>query len=323
MGASQSTVKSVTDIVQEATKDIVSTNSASCTAASSAQQSMTFRRIRAGLGCNVDFKNIGQKLKLEVNLNCVQNQANSADLQTKFDAAIDEKIKSESEAGLGLSKSQIDARKNIKQKIKSNIKMSSVASCLASTFGKQEIVVEDIQTADCVVPTIDIFGRPQMVKIADGISIKDMQQDLVIKTTAKCVQDQMNTIKDVADLKVKVVSDLSSTAKGADIVKIIMAAAALALICAVIYGLYLFGKPAAAMMSAASPPPGSAYNAPPPNYGGPPPGYGPPPNYGAPPQGYGPPPNYGAPPGYGYSQMNDLMPPSSVINAAKAFARKR
>lgn len=310
MGASQSTVKSVTDIVQEATKDIVSTNSASCVASSSAQQSMTFRRIRAGLGCNVDVRNIGQKMKLEVNLNCVQNQANSADLQTKFDAAIDEKIKSESEAGLGLSNSAIEARKNIKQKIKTNIKMSSVASCLASTFGKQDIVVEDIQTADCVVPTTDILGRPTMMRIADGISIKDIQQDLVLKTTAKCVQDQMNAIKDVADLKLAVKTDLSSTAKGADIAKIIMAACALAVVCGIIYALYIFGKPAAAMMSAATPPPGSAYSPPPSNYSAPPPNYGPPPGY-------------GPPPAYGYSQMNDLMPPSSVINAAKAFARKR
>jgi len=319
MGASQSKVKSVTDIVQEATKDIVSTNTASCTAASSAQQSMIFRKIRAGAGCNVDFKNIGQKLKLEVNLNCVQNQSNSADLQTKFDAAIDEKIKSESEAGLGLSSSQIDARKKIKQSIKTNIKMSSVASCLASTFGKQEIVVEDITTADCVVPVEwDDKGRPtKYQKLSDGISIKDIQQDLVLKTTAKCVQDQMNAIKDVADLKLAVKTDLSSTAKGADIVKIIMALVALAVVCGIIYIVYTFGAPAAAMMKAATPPPGSAYSAPPSNYGAPPPNYGPPPGYGPPPPGYGP------PPAYGYSQMNDLMSPPAVMNAAKAFARKR
>ena len=251
MGASQSTVKSVTDIVQEATKDIVSENTASCTAASSAQQSMIFRRIRAGKGCNVDFKNIGQKLKLEVNLNCVQKQGNSADLQTKFDAAIDEKIKSESEAGLGLSKSEIENNKKIKQSIKTNIKISSVASCLASTFGKQEIVVEDIETSDCVVPMTDIFGRPQMVKIADGISIKDMQQDLVIKTTAKCVQDQMNAIKSVADVKLKVVSDMSSTAKGMDIMPFVY----LAIVIALLAFLFYFGKPLAAMLGAIAPSP--------------------------------------------------------------------
>jgi hypothetical protein len=79
--------------------------------------------------------------------------------------------------------------------------------------------------------------------------------------------------------------------------KIIMALVALAVVCGIIYIVYTFGAPAAAMMKAATPPPGSAYSAPPPGYG--------------------------PPPAYGYSQMNDLMSPPAVMNAAKAFARKR
>ena len=140
MGASQSTVKSVTDIVQEVARDIVSSNTASCTAAASAQQSMRFDGISGGAGCNINMSNMGQKMKLEVNLNCVQNQGNSADLDSKFNAAIDKKIKSESEAGMGFGNSGIDSTEKIKQSIKTNIKMSSVASCLASSFGKQEMI---------------------------------------------------------------------------------------------------------------------------------------------------------------------------------------
>ena len=275
MGASQSTVKSVTDIVQEVARDIVSSNTASCTAAASAQQSMRFDGISGGAGCNINMSNMGQKMKLEVNLNCVQNQGNSADLDSKFNAAIDKKIKSESEAGMGFGNSGIDSTEKIKQSIKTNIKMSSVASCLASSFGKQEIVVKDVKVADCVVPVQwDEKGRPtKYQRLSDGITIKDIQQDLVVKATAKCVQDQMNAIKDVADMKTSLKSDMSSTAKGTDIMPFVYLAICLALLAFLFY----FGKPLAAILGAVAPPPGSAYN----------------------------------------------VPPSSVINAAKAFARKR
>ena len=234
MGGSQSKVKSVTDVVQEATKDIVMNNTATCTAASSLNQTMQIKGIKAGLGCDINISNLGQKAKLEVNLNCVQKQGNSAELQTKFDAAIDEKIKSESEAGLGLSNSEIDQMKKIKQKIKTNIKMSSVASCLASTFAKQDIVINDVSTGDCVIPTA--FG---VKRISDGISIKNIQQNAVIKTTAKCVQDQMNSLSDIADMKVAVVSDTSSSAKGIDVNQLIML---LIILACVLVGGYVFFK---------------------------------------------------------------------------------
>lgn len=216
MGASQSTVKSVTDIVQEATKDVVMANSAQCSASSGMSQTMRIRGLKAGRNCAIDISKMGQKLKLEVNLNCVQNQGNSADLQTKFESKLDEKIKNESEAGLGLSNATVEQKKAMSQKIKTNVKMSNVASCLASTFGKQEILIEDLETGDCPDPITLAIANLLGMNVKSGITVKDIQQDAVVKTTAKCVQDQLNKLGDVNSMVSDVKSDTSSSAKGMD-----------------------------------------------------------------------------------------------------------
>lgn len=216
MGASQSTVKSVTDIVQEATRDVVMANSAQCSASSGMSQTMRIKGLKAGKNCMIDISKMGQKLKLEVNLNCVQNQGNSAELQNKFESSLDEKIKNESQAGLGLSNATVDQKKNVAQKIKTNVKMSNVASCLASTFGKQEILIEDLEVGDCPDPITLAVANILGMNIRSGISIKDIQQDAVVKTTAKCVQDQLNKLGDVNSMVSSVVSDTSSSSKGMD-----------------------------------------------------------------------------------------------------------
>jgi len=231
MGASSSKVKSVTDVVQEAATDIVSSNTASCGVAVGNNQSMKITGIKTGDNCSINIGGLQQKAKLEVSLKCVQTQGTSGDLQQKFDSAIDEKIKVESETGLGLSAAEVDQRKRIRQKIKKNISMANVASCLGSTFNKQDIEIKDVSTGNC--PTVAEQAIAKLFGITFGISIKDIQQKAVIKTTVDCVQNQLNALKDDIDFKSTVKSDTSATAKGIDPMIIVYILGALA-VCALV-----------------------------------------------------------------------------------------
>lgn len=267
MGASTSKVKSVTDVVQEATTEIVSDNVASCNVAAQSNQMMKISGIKAGNNCNVNISNLQQKSEMQVSLKCVQTQGNDLSLQQKFDAAIDEKIKTESQTGVGYSAAEVDQRKKLKQAIKKNIKMSSVASCMAGASVNNSLEVKDVQTGDCPSAIeqviLKIFG------IDSGINIKKMQQKAVVKLSADCVQDQLNKLKDVIDITATVKSDTSATAKGIDPMIFVYIAIALAILGLV--AVYVKKK----MME---PPPIPSFSAPPPPMMSPPPMMGQPMN---------------------------------------------
>lgn len=259
MGASTSKVKSVTEVVQEATTDIISNNVASCNVAAQSNQMMKISGIKAGRNCNVNISNLQQKSQMQVSLKCVQTQGNDLSLQQKFDAAIDEKIKADSETGLGYSAAEVDQTKKLKQAIKKNIKMSSVASCMAGASMNNSLEVKDVETGDCPSAIEQVILK--LAGIDSGINIKKIQQNAVVKLSADCVQSQLNALKDVIDVKATVVSDTSATAKGIDPMIIVYILGALA-VCALV-AVYVKKK----MME---PPPIPSFSAPPPMMSPPP-----------------------------------------------------
>ena len=252
MGASNSTVKSVTDVVQEATKDVLSENSSSCSAGGSVAQTMKFKGLKAGNNCNIDLSGISQKAKLEVNLKCIQTQSNGVDLQTSFDSKIKEKIDNSSQAGIGLANASTDTKTKVKQAIKETIKMSSVASCMATAFNKQDLEVSDIQLGDCPNPYLGALVAVMIgiiiglglgvafdwdkkkttglalgmgavagtivgfVSKPPGLTIKDIQQEAVTKVAADCMQGQMNDLASKVQAISGIDKDTTSSAKGMD-----------------------------------------------------------------------------------------------------------
>lgn len=204
MGASQSTVNSDTNILQKATNDFISSSLSECKGGMSNNQTLTISGLNVGDGCEVNIANISQKAKLDMKLKCVADNADNAKLQADFQAKLEEQLKSSAEAGLGLSNSTIDSRKKIASIVANKVDMKKVSQCLADMNNKQDLTISGISTGSCI-------------KRSGGITVKDIQQEAILKLAADCIFKQTSDLDSETKSAMETKTVAESVSKGADI----------------------------------------------------------------------------------------------------------
>lgn len=181
MGATVSKTKSVTDIIQEATNEVMQQSAANCSASSTATQLIDIENLSVGKNCSINISDISQTAVVKVNFNCLQDQKNITKTQTDFDSKITEKLEAESKGGLGISASVVEAKKNLTQQIASRVKMSDIATCMSKLSQDQELRIKKLTTGDC---------EPG----STAINISNIAQRIFADNTTKCVQEQFNNL---------------------------------------------------------------------------------------------------------------------------------
>jgi hypothetical protein len=181
MGATVSKTKSTTDIIQEATSEVMQQSAANCAASSTARQLIDIDNLSVGKNCSINISDISQTAVAKVNFSCLQDQKNITKTQTDFDSKIKEKLEAESKGGFGVSASVVEAKKTLTQQVASRVKMSDIASCMSKLSQDQELKIKKLSTGDC---------EPG----STAINISNIAQRIFADNTTKCVQEQLGKL---------------------------------------------------------------------------------------------------------------------------------
>lgn len=204
MGATVSKTKSVTDIIQEATNEVMQQSAANCSASSSARQLIDIENLSVGKNCSINISDISQTAVVKVNFDCLQDQKNITKTQTDFDSKITEKLEAESKGGLGISAAVVESKKKLVQQIASRVKMSNVASCMSRLNQEQELRIRKLTTGDC---------EPGNT----AINISNIAQRIFSDNTTKCVQEQLNNLGSEVTSALSTDTIASAIASGMDL----------------------------------------------------------------------------------------------------------
>src|SRR4029078_9321650 len=133
MGAAQSSSVTKTNLVNRAVSDVMMDSSSNCSANQGATQEITVKDISA-TGCKVSFNDISQDMNLTQNFSCMQEASNTADLNNKFATALDNQVTATLK-GIPtalISNATTTAIADVKNEIKTNINIKSLADCVAT-----------------------------------------------------------------------------------------------------------------------------------------------------------------------------------------------
>jgi hypothetical protein len=221
MGASQSQIKSATEIVKEVSTEVMKSSSAKCAANTAVSQNISLRNIELGKGCAMEIENINQKADVAVNLDCKQVQESMTDIQNNFNTAIDNKFKADAEAGVGIANASIDIRNKIKETIKTKINLKQLAECVTDLKASQNFDI-GFKMGDCAPPP------------NNKVKISNINQTLFAQNTAKCVQEQFDKYSQTNTSGTEISNEGETSAKGMDmgalIIYIIIGLIALAVV---------------------------------------------------------------------------------------------
>lgn len=171
--------KTETNIVNEAVTNVIMSSAQNCSANNANTQELYFRDIKVK-GCSVDFSNISQDMKVTQNFSCAQDSSQNVELLNKFKSELDAKTKAALK-GITTSSTKAETITNIKNKIETNINMSSVANCVANNINQEKMEFGKIDV-ECAK--------------GDRVSFNNIGQKLVATQVAKCIQSD----KQVSDL---------------------------------------------------------------------------------------------------------------------------
>lgn len=262
MGGVSSTAFSSTESTLESINDIVSSTSQNCSSAVGGSQTINISGMRAP-GCNVKIGGIEQNATLENKFECFQENSKQTELTNKIIKNIQDKVSAASDGGASIlpsgevSSSSTNITKSA-NKLINMIKNYSVAQCLSTTNMTQEFSALN-NTFDCNALKIDLI-RPldEKIRILENIistggtlnlaqetllnnwrnektiilqtepptiSVENIQQNLILKATTKCVQKNQELSKAMSDFDETIIKETSATAKGADMTGIFIAIA--------------------------------------------------------------------------------------------------
>lgn len=199
MGASQSQIKSATEITKEVSSEIMKSSSAKCAANTAVSQNFSIRNVELGKNCIMDISGINQRADVAINLDCKQVQDSMTDIQNKFNTAIDNKFKADAEAGIGLANASIDIRNKIKETIKTKFDLKQLAECITDLKASQNIDI-GFKMGECDPPA--------------KVSIGNINQTLFAQNNAKCVQQQVDKMVQENTSGVQVSNEGEASSKG-------------------------------------------------------------------------------------------------------------
>lgn len=143
---------------------------------------------------NFRLSGISQTADNSLDLTCIQTDISNQEIQNK----IEESLKQQAEAAvsgqnIGLQTSLTNNTLRAIKNVVTTIDISQVKNCIASSSQKQSIVVGDVSK--------DVY-------------VDNIQQNLIAKSIAQCIQNNANTTSAVNDLKTTIDQSAKSTAVG-------------------------------------------------------------------------------------------------------------
>ena len=180
MGAAFSQSFSSINILNECLTEILLQNSNNCSLQQHTNQQLTFKDMTFS-GCDVNFNNISQTTNLSANLACAQDTTHAADLQSKFENALNKKLESAiKQLNLGLNVSQSAAITNLKNVIKNTVSVTNIAQCIGKTIANQKQTFSKINFR---------------CNAGQTINFQNIKQEIILNSVAKCTQTNETVIK--------------------------------------------------------------------------------------------------------------------------------
>ena len=188
MGNQQSTAEAISSTVNKAVTNVMLSNSNTCSQNNSSVQNLSFTRIRAGPGCNLNFNDISQTNTQTPNFSCASQSNQQSSLQTALQAALSQAVKSET-GGIGgalNSTSNSKTVSNLINDITNNVNISNTATCLQNSMASQDMPY-DLINSSCPA----VCNNPNVVPPAGlcTVNFNNIKQVLTQKATANCLSE--------------------------------------------------------------------------------------------------------------------------------------
>lgn len=195
MGNQQSISTTISDTINKTATNIINENSTSCTQNTNLIQQISFSNINAG-ACGIKIDGLSQDAVQGVNLACIINATNGADIQASFKAALQQQADSKVSGLSGALNSQSisESVSKIVNDVSSNVNMKNLASLLQTTLTTQKIELSNLS------------GCP--------IEIKDIRQNAVQTAISKINSSNENLNKIISEASVEISQIASSTNTG-------------------------------------------------------------------------------------------------------------
>ena len=203
MGAQFSKAQTETNIVNKSVTNVIMKSSQNCSANITSNQELTFSDIKTR-GCNVNFNDISQEADISQNFSCAQESSQSADLQSKLKTELDAQTAAVTKGfTVGMNSSESKTLTNLKNSVVANIDVSSIANCVANIIASQKLEFGKLD--------IDCRGANDK-----SLNFKNIKQKITMTQVSKCIQNNPQASKAVADFENKLKISTSAKTEGID-----------------------------------------------------------------------------------------------------------
>ncbi len=207
MGATQSKTTNTTNFVNDIINNVLMQSSSNCKTGTTVTQKLDISHINLK-GCTLDINNLNQNVDITTNFQCAQDITQSSDMLNKFNTQLDTQLSS-TLSGIPsslISSAESNKINDLKNKIKSNINLQQLASCVSKNISDQNASINNI--------TIDCTSNP----ISDRkINFSNIGQQVLMNNTTKCIQNNIQLSAAINDFNTIIQDKQEAANKGFDV----------------------------------------------------------------------------------------------------------
>lgn len=190
MGAQVSNNYSTTKELSKIVNNAILSNKSTCTATVASNQ----RIVLGDIGGNLDISGINFDSSQTVNLDCLQNSENNAEILSDIKQELSKSIKSALDGqNIGLQMSTNTSYVEVVNDLTSNINIDNIKACIINAINTQEIKTGNVE-GNAVIRNINFNASQDVVQ--------------------KCIQNDTNTASIVNKLDTKIKEDMATTITG-------------------------------------------------------------------------------------------------------------
>lgn len=195
MGDCGVTQRSVNELVNTVTTNVIQENAQNCGASTGVDQMIKISDLNAGGDINIS--NITQDSNVKFNFSCMQEASNQANLETQLANSVRSEL-DQLTSGYQFQPSEQEQINTTKNNITTNLTSRNLAECTSRMFSNQETIINNLNAKR-------------------NININNIAQTAILDVASTCNQSNQNLQNAITSLETEISAKGKQEAKGVDI----------------------------------------------------------------------------------------------------------
>lgn len=195
MGDCGVTQKSVNELVNNVTTNVLQENAQNCGASTGVDQMIKISDLNAGGDINIS--NITQASDVKFNFSCMQEASNQANIETQLANAVRSEL-DQMTSGYQFQPSDQEQINTTKNNIATNLTSRNLAECTSRMFSNQETIINRLNARG-------------------NININNIAQTAILDVASTCNQSNKNLQNAITKLETEISAKGKQEAKGVDV----------------------------------------------------------------------------------------------------------